>query len=151
MTVRRRGWTGGEQRSEKGGGEWTRQGDWVAEGLISTTRMTSILCTLCNKNELDLSYLLHLQIEGKDLPVTTSSYLSPSSGAFVFVALNQQGQPWQQGDDKDSSNAMVTAMAMEGSSQLREVGGGGLIIPSGNQKEEEPCCGHACQLACTVP
>jgi hypothetical protein len=47
--------------------------------------------------------------------------------------------------------AMAMAMAMGVSSRLREVEGGCVIVPSGNQEEEELCCGHAHQLTCTIP
>jgi hypothetical protein len=100
MTVRRRGWTGGKQHSEGGGREWTRQGDWVVEGLVPATRMTLIRHTLRNKSNINPSYPLRLRIKGKDHPVTMSSYLSPLSGTFVFVALNQQQRHWQWGDDE---------------------------------------------------
>jgi hypothetical protein len=87
--VRKRGWTGGEQHSEKGGGECMRQGDWVAEGLVSATKTTSIHCILCNKKDVNPLYPPRLRIEGEDYPVTTSSYLSPLSSTFVFVALGK--------------------------------------------------------------
>ncbi len=53
---------GGEQHSEKewGGGGWTRHGDWVAEGLVSATRMMPIHCTLRDKNDVNPLYLLRL-------------------------------------------------------------------------------------------
>ena len=76
------------------GGEWARQGDCVEEGLVSTTRTMSIRCTLCDKNDVDPSYPLRLQIEGEDHLVTMSSYLSPLSSAFVFVALDQRRGHW---------------------------------------------------------
>jgi hypothetical protein len=115
---------GGKQHSEKGGGEWTRQGNWVAEGLVSATRMMSISCTFCDKNKDNPLYPLRSQIESKDHPVTTSSYLSPSSGAFVFVALNQQLRQ-QQGDDKDSGNGNCNGNGNRGVVVVK--GGGGLM------------------------
>jgi hypothetical protein len=81
---------GDKQHCEKGGGEWTRQGNWVVERLVSATTMTLIRRTLHDKNDVNLLYPLCLQIKGKDHPVTTLSYLSPSSIAFNFVALDQQ-------------------------------------------------------------
>ncbi len=81
------GGMGGKQHSEKGRrGKWTRQGNWVAEGLVPATRTTLIRCTLRDKNNVNLLYPLRSQIKDKDPPVTTLSYLSPSSGAFVFIS-----------------------------------------------------------------
>ncbi len=136
---------------KRGGGEWTRQGGWVAEGLVSTTRTTLIRCTLRNKNNVNPLYPLRLQIEGEDHPVATLSYSTPSSGTFVFVALDQRRQGWQWGDDEDGSDGDGDGNGNGGSLRLREVGGGCVIVPSGDWEEEKSCRGCARQLVCTVP
>jgi hypothetical protein len=108
------------------------------------TRMMSIRCTLCNKNDVDPSYILRLEIEGKDHPVTTLSSLSPSSIAFVFVALDQHWRHWQGGEDKDSSNgdgdgdgdggSNGGVVAVKGGGgwichhPQRQLGGGGVVL-----------------------
>ncbi len=131
--------------------DWTRQGNWLAEELVSATRMMSIYCTICNKNGIDPSYPWHLQIEGGDHPVTSLSYSSPSSGAFIFVAPDQKQRHWQWGNEEDGGNGNgdCNAKAMGGSLQSREMGDGCVIVPNGNQRRRS--CAAAVPANSRVP